>query len=57
MTPYDRAWDMGVYTGYMWVYDGICQVVRIPDAPAASANWGLLRMEILSAKSVIITVT
>ena len=32
MTPYDRAWDMGSYTEYMWVYDGICQVVRIPDA-------------------------
>ncbi len=31
MAPYDRAWDMGVYTEYMWVYDGICQVVRIPD--------------------------
>ncbi len=31
MTPYDRAWDMGSYTEYMWVYDGICQVVRIPD--------------------------
>jgi hypothetical protein len=33
MTPYDRAWDMAVYTEYMWSYDGICQVVRIPDAP------------------------
>ncbi len=22
---------MGVYTEYMTVYDGICQVVRIPD--------------------------
>ena len=22
---------MGSYTEYMWVYDGICQVVRIPD--------------------------
>ncbi len=37
MTPYARAWDMGPYTEYMsiWymtVYDGICQVVRIPDA-------------------------
>ncbi len=32
MTPYDRAWEMGIYTEYMWVYDGICQVVRIPDA-------------------------
>ncbi len=32
MTPYDRAWDMAVYTEYMWSYDGICQVVRIPDA-------------------------
>jgi hypothetical protein len=31
MTPYDRAWDMGSYAEYMWVYDGICQVVRIPD--------------------------
>jgi hypothetical protein len=31
MTPYDRAWDMGSYTEYMWSYDGICQVVRIPD--------------------------
>ncbi len=31
MTPYDRAWDMGVYTEYVWVYDGICQVVRISD--------------------------
>jgi hypothetical protein len=31
MTPYDRASDMGVYTKYMTVYDGICQVVRIPD--------------------------
>ena len=31
MTPYDRAWDMGSYTEYMWVYDGICHVVRIPD--------------------------
>ena len=29
--PYDRAWDMGSYTEYMWSYDGICQVVRIPD--------------------------
>jgi hypothetical protein len=32
ITPYDRAWDMGSYTEYMTVYDGICQVVRIPDA-------------------------
>jgi hypothetical protein len=32
MTPYDRAWDMGSYTEYMWSYDGICQVVRISDA-------------------------
>jgi hypothetical protein len=31
MTPYDRAWDMGSYTEYMWVHDSICQVVRIPD--------------------------
>ncbi len=31
MTPYDRAWDMGSYTEYMTSYDGICQVVRIPD--------------------------
>ncbi len=31
MTPYDRAWDMAVYTEYMWSYDGIRQVVRIPD--------------------------
>ncbi len=31
MTPYDRAWDMGSYAEYMWVYDGICHVVRIPD--------------------------
>ncbi len=37
MTPYDRAWDMGSYTEYMWVYDGICQVVRIPD-DASSAE-------------------
>ncbi len=28
MTPYDRAWDMGSYTEYMWSYDGICQVTR-----------------------------
>ena len=32
MTPYDRAWDMGSYTEYMWSYDGICQGGRIPDA-------------------------
>jgi hypothetical protein len=31
MTAYDRAWDMESYTEYMWVYDGICHVVRIPD--------------------------
>ncbi len=31
MTPYDRAWDMGSYAEYMWVCDGICHVVRIPD--------------------------
>ena len=31
MRPYDRAWDMATYTEYMWSYDGICQVVRIPD--------------------------
>ncbi len=36
MTPFDRAWDMGSYTEYMWVYDGICQVVRIPDGAAVS---------------------
>ncbi len=36
MTPYDRAWDMAVYTEYMWSYDGICQVVRIPDVPLAA---------------------
>ncbi len=36
MTPYDRAWDMGSYTEYMWSYDGICQVVRIPDAISKS---------------------
>ncbi len=53
MTPYDRAWDMGVYTEYMWSYDGICQGGRIPDArpgpgpapgpgdtiPVADAGW------------------
>ncbi len=38
MTPYDRAWDIGVYTEYMWVYDGICQVVRIPDDYDIIAN-------------------
>ncbi len=38
MTPYDRAWDMGVYAEYMWVYDGICQVVRIPDGCSGRAN-------------------
>ncbi len=38
MTPYDRAWDMGSYTEYMWSYDGICQGVRIPDAGTASAK-------------------
>ena len=33
MTPYDslRAWDIAVYTEYISSYDGICQVVRIPD--------------------------
>jgi hypothetical protein len=31
MTPYDRAWDMGSNTEYMWSYDSICHVVRIPD--------------------------
>jgi hypothetical protein len=39
MTPYGRAWDMAVYTEYMWSYDGICQVVRIPHewpGPAGS---------------------
>ncbi len=37
--PYDdRAWDMGSYTEYMWVYDGICQVVRIPDADSESGR-------------------
>ncbi len=34
MTPCDRAWDMGSYTEYMWVYDGICHGVRIPDEPS-----------------------
>jgi hypothetical protein len=34
MTPYDRAWDIAVYTEYISSYDGICQVVRIPD------GWG-----------------
>ncbi len=38
MTPYDRAWDMAVYTSsteYMWSYVGVCQgggrIIR-PDA-------------------------
>jgi hypothetical protein len=25
------AWDMATYTKYMWLCDGICHVVRIPD--------------------------
>ncbi len=40
MTPYDRAWDMGVYTEYMTVYDGICQVVRIPDGRVEHCSGG-----------------
>ncbi len=38
MTPYDRAWEMGSYTEYMWSYDGICQVVRIPDAGSGESE-------------------
>jgi hypothetical protein len=38
ITPYDRAWDMGVFSEYMTVYDGICQVVRIPDADRAAST-------------------
>ncbi len=41
MTPYDRAWDMGSFTEYMWSYDGICQVVRIPDAINSNKNLDL----------------
>ena len=36
--PYDRAWDMATYTEYMWSYDGICHVVRIPDALSKGGN-------------------
>ncbi len=42
MTPYDRAWDMAVYTEYMWSYDGICQGGRIPDAAWQCGASGLL---------------
>ncbi len=30
---------MGVYTEYMTVYDGICQVVRIPDVVLSSSSY------------------
>jgi hypothetical protein len=38
MTPYDRAWSMGSYTRYMTSYDGIWQVVIIPDGALGQAD-------------------
>ncbi len=51
MTPYDTgralAWDMArgalVCTEYMTVYDGVCQVVRIPDVTPAVTGPGTAR--------------